>query len=111
MLANGLTQAELARRVGVAQPTIYGLVHSNKVGSKHLHRIARELATTPAYLSGETDDPDEDAPRAPDFDSSERELIDCYRVLAPATRAALLQVARTMSANRGGPGHSAGSGQ
>ncbi|MFZ3485307.1 helix-turn-helix domain-containing protein [Sphingomonas sp. 3-13AW] len=62
MEAAGLSQAELARRVGVAQPTIFKLIHSNKKGSVHLHRIARELGTTPAYLSGETDDPDQDAP-------------------------------------------------
>jgi phage repressor protein C with HTH and peptisase S24 domain len=57
----GISQAELARRVGVAQPTINNLIHRNKVGTKHLHRIARELQTTPAYLSGETDDPSEGA--------------------------------------------------
>lgn len=64
----GLSQSELARRVGVAQPTIYKLLRSNKIGSKHLHRIARELQTSPAYLEGEIDDPDKDAPppqRAP----------------------------------------------
>lgn len=58
----GLTQSELARRVGVAQPTIYKLLNSAKKGSTKLHLIARELRTTPAYLSGETDDPDLDAP-------------------------------------------------
>jgi hypothetical protein len=31
----------------------------------HLHRIARELGTTPAYLTGETDDPSEGALPAP----------------------------------------------
>lgn len=62
MEANGLSQAELARRVGVSQPTINGLIHSNKIGSKHLHRIARVVGTTPAYLAGETDDPDLGAP-------------------------------------------------
>ncbi len=61
----GLSQSELARRVGVAQPTIYQLIHRSKKGSTHLHRIARELGTTPAYLTGETDDPDENAPPPP----------------------------------------------
>ncbi|WP_416366515.1 helix-turn-helix domain-containing protein [Sphingomonas aurantiaca] len=58
----GISQSELARRVGVAQPTIYKLLHSAKKGSTKLHLIARELRTTPAYLSGETDNPEEDAP-------------------------------------------------
>lgn len=92
----------------MAQPTIYSLVHSNKVGSKHLHRIARELATTPAYLSGETDDPDSNIPDEPELDSAERELIACYRDLAPATQSALMQVARSMAANRGGSDHRSG---
>lgn len=62
MAAMGLSQAELARRVGITQPSIFKLITSNKTGSAHLHRIARELATTPAYLAGETDDPSTDAP-------------------------------------------------
>ena len=55
----GLSQAELARRVKVSQPTINALVHGNNATSKHLHRIAAELGTSPAWLAGETDD---DAP-------------------------------------------------
>ncbi|QXT34313.1 helix-turn-helix domain-containing protein [Sphingomonas sanguinis] len=65
MEALQLSQAELARRVGLAQPTIYSLIHRNKVGSKHLHKIARVLLTTAEYLSGETDDPDANAPPPP----------------------------------------------
>lgn len=58
----GLSQSELARRVGVTQPTIYKLLKTSKKGSTHLHRIARVLETTAAYLSGEIDDPTSDAP-------------------------------------------------
>jgi Predicted transcriptional regulator len=53
----GLTQSELARRVHVSQATIAQLVTGRSRSSAHLHKIARELQTTPAYLSGETDDP------------------------------------------------------
>lgn len=53
----GLSQSELARRVGMAQSSIHALINRNKVGSKHLHVIARELETTPEYLTGVTDDP------------------------------------------------------
>lgn len=55
----GMSQAELARRVKVSQPTINALIRGNNVGSKHLHRIAAELETSPAFLAGESDN---DAP-------------------------------------------------
>ena len=58
MADRGLSQSELARRVKVSQSAIFSLVSGQTYGSKHLHRIARELGTTPAYLEGETDDPD-----------------------------------------------------
>lgn len=59
--AVGLSQAELARRVGISQPSINHLIRRGAGGSSHLHKIARELQTTPAYLSGETGDPSEGA--------------------------------------------------
>ena len=60
-----VSQSELARRVGVSQTTIAKLVSGRGYGSKHLHRIARALATTPAYLDGEIDDPDQGAAPPP----------------------------------------------
>lgn len=59
--AMGLSQSELARRVGVSQPTVANLIHRSKKGSAYLHKFARELGTSAAYLSGETDDPSPDA--------------------------------------------------
>lgn len=97
MQAAGLSQAELARRVGVAQPTIFKLIHSSKKGSAHLHRVARELGTTPAYLSGEVDDPELDAPEQPGLSHSETTLVALFRVLDDKARAALLVVAHTMA--------------
>lgn len=52
-----MSQSELARRVGLRQSTINALVKGNARSSAHLHKIARELGTTPEYLDGETDDP------------------------------------------------------
>lgn len=63
--ATGISQSELARRVGITQGTIAGLVSGRSRSSTHLHKIARALGTTPAYLEGETDDPDQGAPVAP----------------------------------------------
>lgn len=53
----GMSGAELARRIGVTQPTISDLINGRSRSSVHLHAIARELGTTPEYLLGETDEP------------------------------------------------------
>ena len=99
----GLSQAELARRVGISQPAIFGLINSNKGGSRHLHRIARELHTSPEYLAGETDDPSEVAPIEP-LTSEERDWLDWLRAAAPADRKALAQLARTIATSATSPG-------
>lgn len=95
----GLSQAELARRVGVSQPTIYKAIHKGKRGTAYLYRIAAELKTTPAYLSGETDDPALDAPVAPTLSSEDREALELIQRLDPSNRKALLQVMRCMVQN------------
>ncbi|KZC83290.1 hypothetical protein AYR46_01535 [Sphingobium yanoikuyae] len=56
MADKGLTQSELARRVGVSPTAIWKLMNEPAQGSKHTHKIARELDTTAEYLMGETDD-------------------------------------------------------
>jgi phage repressor protein C with HTH and peptisase S24 domain len=57
-----MSHAELARRVGVSTQTIWKLASGASQSSKYLHKIARELETTPEFLLGETDDPEADAP-------------------------------------------------
>lgn len=109
--AENLSQAELARRVGVSQPTIYGLIHSNKIGTKYLHLVARELRTTPAYLSGETDDPDADAPSPPEYTPDERAWVDYWRALDGDGRDAMVRVVRLLTAGRTPDRASAGAGR
>ncbi|MCZ4340155.1 helix-turn-helix transcriptional regulator [Sphingomonadaceae bacterium G21617-S1] len=57
----GLSQAELARRVKVSQPTINALVSGETQHSRYIGKIALELETTTQWLQGETDDPTEGA--------------------------------------------------
>lgn len=61
MAERELSQQALADLVGVKQPTINRLINGGQAGSKHLHRIAAALQTTPAYLTGEAADADEGA--------------------------------------------------
>lgn len=72
--ALNISQAELARRVKVSQPTINALIRGGNTGSKHLHRIASELETSPAWLAGETDDMSPVAPRMSAIDALADEL-------------------------------------
>lgn len=66
MRERGISQSELARRIGVSATTIWKLTSGEPMqGTKYLHQIARELGTTPAFLMGETDDAREGAVPAP----------------------------------------------
>ncbi|MBV1917581.1 MAG: XRE family transcriptional regulator [Sphingomonadaceae bacterium] len=51
----GLSRNELARRTGVSQPTISRLISGETKSTSALMELARELETTPAYLTGETE--------------------------------------------------------
>ena len=90
-----ISQSELARRVGVSQTTIYKLVSGDGYGSKYLHRIARELNTTAAYLSGETDDPSLEGPELV-LDFQERQLIDYFNRMGEPERHSLITIMRAV---------------
>lgn len=64
----GKTQAGVARAVGVSQQAIGKIINGQSTGSKFIAQIARELLTTPQYLSCETDDPSEGALPIPTAD-------------------------------------------
>ena len=80
MSARRLSQSELARRIGISQSAIAHLVAGRSAGSKHISAIARELATTPEYLTGDIDDADAGARPAP----SQREVAE-HLDLVPIT--------------------------
>lgn len=77
-----MSQAELARRVGLKQPTIFKLLSGDSRGSAYLHVIARELGTTPAYLLCETDDPTEGAipPPSPAVLKEQLDLVEVREI-------------------------------
>jgi hypothetical protein len=84
-----MSQSELARRLG---PAPADHQHAHQRANAELEapsRIARELGTTPAYLSGETDDPTEGAPAAPELSAQEHKLITIYRRLPKKDQSAL----------------------
>ena len=64
-IALGISQAELARRVGVRQSTINSLINGDARSSRSIVKIAQVLHTTPAFLTGATDDDTENAPPPP----------------------------------------------
>lgn len=57
LAAKKMSQAELARQVGLDQSTINSLVRGHSRSSAHLHKIARVLDVSVEYLEQETDDP------------------------------------------------------
>lgn len=74
MSAQGCTQSDLARRVGVSQQTIGKLMRGDARNSVHLHKIARELQTTVDYLTGEINDPADDAVPLPSAEQLAEQL-------------------------------------
>lgn len=92
----GLSQAELARRAKIPQTTVNGLVQGKSRTSVHLVRIARELQTTPAYLVGETDDPQGQLPDFP-VTADEQAWLELFRGLDSRDKAAITQLLRTLA--------------
>jgi transcriptional regulator with XRE-family HTH domain len=97
--ALGLSQAELARRTNIPQTTINGLVRGSSRSSPHLVKIARELQTTPAYLTGEVDDPAAEFPEFP-LTSPERQWVELLRGMDSETRSAMLRISKCLIQSR-----------
>lgn len=56
------SQSALARAARVSQSTLNGLINNDYRSSPHLPAIAGALRTSVEYLTGNTDDPDQNAP-------------------------------------------------
>jgi transcriptional regulator with XRE-family HTH domain len=97
LIAVRMSQSALARRVKLAQSTINGLVKGEQRSTTKLHEIARALKTTPAYLSGEIDDPECNAAQEPALDFETREILEDIADMDPTDRRAIAQIARSLT--------------
>lgn len=99
--ARGMSQAELARRVGMSQQSLWKVFEGRTRSSRYLYEIARELGTSPQYLTGDAESPDAET-TLPDLTYEQRQLLACFDVLDATDRQLLLAMAMRM-ADRGGP--------
>lgn len=91
-----MSQSELARRVPMDQSSINSLIKGKTRRTKYLHKIARELRTTTAFLEGETEDPSSELSDET-FSFEELQLLHLIRGLEDKDRSALLHLARSLS--------------
>lgn len=91
-----MTQAELCRRSGVPQSTLNSILQRDTRSTPHLVRLARALRTSPAYLLGETDDPDSDMAEAA-LSFEERELVSMTRQLEQADYEAVRHIIEALA--------------
>jgi len=97
-----ISQSELARRVGLKQPSIGRLISGETRSSSVLIELARELSVSPAYLAGETDDPFRETAEVT-LTSDEREWLDLFHRVQPKDRAAALHILRTLASRHHRP--------
>lgn len=92
----GLSYSAVARALGVRQPTISRLVKGEQRSTARIDHLARIVKTSPAYLTGEVDDPDLDAPETRALTSDQEAWLAIFDALDPPNRTALMQIGRTM---------------
>jgi transcriptional regulator with XRE-family HTH domain len=64
LAAIGMKQIDLVRSSGVPQSTLASIFQRDTRTTPHLMKLAAALRTTPAYLLGETDDPEAEGAEA-----------------------------------------------
>lgn len=94
--ASELSYTEIARQLGVQQPTITRLAKGEQRSTARIDQLARIVGTTPAYLTGEVDDPTLNAPEEPELSPPEATLVELFRELDDKARSALLYIAQAM---------------
>ncbi|MEP9401883.1 helix-turn-helix domain-containing protein [Sphingomonas silueang] len=92
----GLTQAQVARSIGLQPPSINRLVRGKHAQTRHIFGLARAVRTSPEYLTGMTDDPDADYADHPELTPEQTEWLELFDALDAASRNSLMQIARTL---------------
>lgn len=93
---------ELARRVGISQQAMWKIFSGQTKRTRFLGDIARELKTTPEYLTHKTDDPSAEA-SLPDLTYDQRQLLACFDSMDRTDQEMLLAMAMRL-AERTSPG-------
>ncbi|MBB4619129.1 helix-turn-helix domain-containing protein [Sphingomonas abaci] len=101
--ALGISQAELARRVGIRQSTLNSLINGDSRSSRSIIDLARELRTTPEFLLGKSDDPAGFAPSPADLPAQDRQLVDIFGSFKSSERSFLIEMLQALAENRTKP--------
>jgi transcriptional regulator with XRE-family HTH domain len=96
MRQRAVSQSELARQIGTSPTTVWKLLNEPAQGSKHLHKIARVLGTSPEYLMDETSDSASIAPPNM-FTAVEVDILEKLRLLTPNDRKAVITLVRSLA--------------
>lgn len=87
----GWSHNELARRAGVSQPNVSGIINGRSPGCDFCIRVAQALELSPVLLLVKAGIL---PPQSPDDDSTIQELVELVRSLPPEDRKDVLQFAR-----------------
>ena len=87
----GLTQGELAKRAGIAQPTYCNLENVDGKGSRHLVAIAQVLGVRPEWLQSGRGPK---SPRYTDDSELDREISELWSQIKEEDRPLLVQMLR-----------------
>lgn len=96
----GISQAELARRVGMSQSAMNNLIAGRSQSSKLLHAIAIELKTTTHYLTGSTDDPSADTASIREMPIRDRQVLEALSALKDSERSVLVDAMLALAESR-----------
>lgn len=103
----GLSQAQLARQLGIKQPSLWEIENNQRktLKSSTLQALCEALSTTPDYILGDlTFDSDLDR----ELVEMESELVKTLRKLGPEKRIALMEYARYLRKQQGDKDHDEG---